>query len=231
MVIRGRHIIDLYKILCLPYCLCLLFIYEQRDNVTMWIYTALHGSYGLTWCIKSLVFPDKNFEFPMSTGMILFSIVSLSIYWITPYLIASRGIDTSAVNLCIGVFFHTIGVFFVYVSDMQKTIMLERKPELITDRMFALCRNPNYFGEFMIYLAFTVLTGCAWPALLITVWQFFLFMSSISNKEKSLARYEKWESYANKTNKFVPNPKVLLEMRSIQNKLQHEAEKASSKND
>jgi len=36
-------------------------------------------------------------------------------------------------------------------------MMEMRSKELITDRMMALSRNINYFGEFLIYLSFALL--------------------------------------------------------------------------
>ncbi len=44
-------------------------------------------------------------------------------------------------------------------TAVQKHTQLKAKPGLITDGLFSLSRNINYFGELLIYGAFMALTG------------------------------------------------------------------------
>ena len=56
----------------------------------MWIYFAMHGSYGLLWIMKSFTFPDKNFENKVSiTCAIKAWLLVLGPYTLAAYKIAS----------------------------------------------------------------------------------------------------------------------------------------------
>jgi steroid 5-alpha reductase family enzyme len=76
--------------------------------------------------------------------------------------------------------------------------------KLITDGFWGLSCSPNYFGEFLIYgsfallsmhwlpfLAFAVLIGAAW----------ILYMR---RKEQSLSRYPAFQAYKARTRYFFP---------------------------
>ena len=40
---------------------CMMIYYDNWSRGA-WIYLTLHGSYGLAWCIKDIVFPDSSFQ-------------------------------------------------------------------------------------------------------------------------------------------------------------------------
>ena len=61
------------------------------------------------------------------------------------------------ISLCLSLF--GIGVFLHFSSDMQKYTALKLNPgHLIMDGLFNKSRNMNYFGEFLIYLSFALLS-------------------------------------------------------------------------
>ena len=59
---QQKHFIDIHKGATAPVVIILLLYYNQLENYTAWIYLALHGSYGIMWVLKSLIFPDKTWE-------------------------------------------------------------------------------------------------------------------------------------------------------------------------
>ena len=40
----------------------LLMIYYNNFSTGAWLYLSLHGTYGLLWFLKDMVFPDKSFQ-------------------------------------------------------------------------------------------------------------------------------------------------------------------------
>ena len=83
--------------------------------------------------------------------------------------------------------------------------MLEMRPgELITDRMMALSRNINYFGEFLIYLSFAML-AMTWIAFIpLLLFMSFYWSFRIAKKEKSMAQLKGYNEYKQKTKRFIP---------------------------
>ena len=60
----------------------LLMIYYNNFSNGAWLYLSLHGTYGLLWFLKDMVFPDKNFQNYLSLfPSILVSLFLLS-YWL-----------------------------------------------------------------------------------------------------------------------------------------------------
>ena len=60
-IIKAAHVANLFKGGTLPYLLLLIYV-TGNINFTTCCYTILHGTYGILWVIKSMTFPDKNFE-------------------------------------------------------------------------------------------------------------------------------------------------------------------------
>ena len=56
-------------------------VYFDNFSLGAWVYLALHGSYGLCWILKDLIFPDKKFS-----GKITLLSSSLPISVMTAYL-------------------------------------------------------------------------------------------------------------------------------------------------
>ncbi len=84
--------------------------------------------------------------------------LGLCLYWVTPWLITSKNIQAPGWYLALCISIYAFGVFTHFASDMQKTTALQLRPaELITTGMFARLRNPNYFGELLIYSGFGLL--------------------------------------------------------------------------
>jgi steroid 5-alpha reductase family enzyme len=202
---KQRHFIDSHKAATGLFVLALIAIYDQWDNPTAWVYLALHGAYGLLWVLKSRIFPDKQWEQPTSLGYGLVIWAGLSLYWIAPWLITSQNVQAPPwyLGLCIAIY--GLGVFWHFASDMQKTMFLKLKPgHLMTDGLWSRLRNPNYFGELLIYLGFGLLALHWAPLIVILLFVLIVWLPNMRRKDRSLARYPDFASYKARSKLFLP---------------------------
>ena len=107
------------------------------------------------------------------------------------------------------------GFFWLHASDAQKYFTLRATGGgLITDGFFTRTRNPNYFGELLIYSAFALMASRAgvnsghplWllPWIVnVTVW-LILFIPNWYKKDASLSRYTEFGRYAARTGIVLP---------------------------
>jgi protein-S-isoprenylcysteine O-methyltransferase Ste14 len=203
--VKQKHFIDIHKGFTGLFVLFLIAYYQRWNSTTAWIYLALHGTYGMLWVLKSRIFPDRQWEQNTGIGYGLIIWGSLSLYWAAPWLLMARGIEAPAwyLALCVSIF--SFGVFFHFAADMQKTTALTMQPHtLITDRLFARSRNMNYFGELLIYTGFGLLAMHWLPILILLAWVLFLWLPNMRKKDRSLSRYENFESYREQSKLFIP---------------------------
>ena len=203
MKIRIRHFIDSCKAFTFMFIVYMMIRYEQWENRTLWIYLATHGVYCILWLHKSFSFADKNWEELVGVEGIMVWVI-LSPFWINPWYIASRKYEAPAWLIGLSVALFVTGMFYHFVSDMQKTTTLKLRKGLITDGLWARTRNPNYFGEFLVYLGFCLL-ACHWAtflgfALLVAV----VWIPKMKKKEASLSRYPEFEEYKKRSGMFFP---------------------------
>jgi steroid 5-alpha reductase family enzyme len=202
---KLKFYIDTNKGLIFIVLLVMMAIYHQWQNPTAWVYLALHGTYGILWVLKSNLFPDASWERKTSLWFGLVSWFALVLYWFPGWWIMAKGVMAPPWLLALVVSLNTFGVFFVFASDMQKFTALHYRPgELITDGLFRLSRNINYFGEFLIYLAFAILP-LVWLAFLPLIAFIVAFwVPNMIRKEKTLARLPGFETYKKNTRFFFP---------------------------
>jgi steroid 5-alpha reductase family enzyme len=203
--VKQKFFIDSHKGVTFIAILVMMGIYQQWDNVTAWVYLAMHGTYGFMWVAKSRIFPDKQWEQECSIWYGLYIWVGLSLYWIAPWLITSQGVNVPPWFLTVALFVYIVGVFLHYTSDMQKYIELKYNPgHLITDGFMAYSRNSNYLGEFLIYGSFALLTLSWIPFAVIAGYLIIVWGPNIRRKEKSLSRYPEFEEYKKRVKLFIP---------------------------
>ena len=206
---KQKHFIDFHKGITFLYILGLIYFYSAFDNIAIWVYLGLHGTYGVLWVMKSMIFPDKSWE--EDTGLIygLVILIGLSLYWISPWIIVSgyftNGQMVVIPNWLISVviFSFGIGVFLHFSSDMQKHTALKLNPgKLITDGLFKKSRNMNYVGEFLIYLSFSLLSMHWLPILVLGSFILVVWIPNIIKKDKSLSRFQEFSKYKKNTRIF-----------------------------
>ena len=202
---KQKHFIDIHKGATGPMVLFLIWYFNQWENPTAWIYLALHGSYGIMWILKSLIFPDKTWETKCTIWYGSYIWGGLTLYWISPFIIMSTSIYNSPIYLGILVFMFSMGIFFHYVADMQKHAHLKLKPgQLIRDGLMSRCRNTNYFGELLIYLSFALMSKHWMPIAVLISFLIIIWLPNMQRKDKSLSRYPNYEEYRNRSFLLIP---------------------------
>lgn len=202
---KQKQFIDSHKVVTGIVVLFLIAWYQQWHNPTAWVYLALHGSYGIMWALKSRIFPDKLWERPSSLlyGLAIWG--GLSLYWVAAWLLTWRGVQAPGWYLATCVSLYVFGVFFHFVSDMQKYTALQINPDqLITGGMFRYVRNINYLGELLIYLGFGLLAMHWLPIVILLIWIIVIWLPNMRKKDRSLGRYLEFNNYKRRTNLFIP---------------------------
>jgi protein-S-isoprenylcysteine O-methyltransferase Ste14 len=200
---KQKHWIDSHKGATGPAVLLMMAATHAWDNPIAWIYLALHGTYGLLWITKSRFFGDRQWEQPASLAYGLLIWGSLSLYWVSPWLIVTGRAPVPPVGMC--VFIYVVGVFFHFVSDMQKHLTLTLRPgTLLTDGLWGKLRNPNYFGELLIYLGFGLLPMHWAPLSVLALFIVAVWIPNMVKKDRSLSRYPRFAAYKQESKLFIP---------------------------
>ncbi|MCX7753695.1 MAG: DUF1295 domain-containing protein [Anaerolineales bacterium] len=202
---KQKYFIDTHKGITFVVLLTMMAWFGRWESVTAWVYLALHGTYGLLWVLKSRLFPDKQWEEDKGAAYALLIIAGLSAYWVSGLLITWLDVKAPAwlIGLCVSM--NVFGVFFHFVSDMQKYVQLKYHPgHLITDGLFARTRNINYFGELLIYLSFALLSMHWLPLVILAGFVFGFWLGQMRKKDQSLARYAEFAAYKKKSKLFIP---------------------------
>lgn len=188
--------------------LFVLFLMKHYNNYSLgaFLYLALHGSYGIFWVLKDYVFGDRSFDRPATIAAIVGGIGLLGGYWYIPYMqISGQGIDNPSVYRALtAILMYIFGVNVMLLSDCQKYYTLKYKKGLISEGMFSVNRNPNYFGEIMLYASFAVLVGRWTPWIILgTVWLTVFNMNMYLKDQTSLKKKEGWEEYSKRSSKVL----------------------------
>lgn len=206
-------VINLQKGGSFPFFALLIWYYADKTPAATsdasWIYLALHGSYGMTWLMKDLFFPDANWQGRATLPSCLFGVVGLAAYWLAGWLVIS---GTSTLNypladgpwfsLCISMCL--LGCIIMTAADIQKFCTLKLKRGLITDGMFKYIRHPNYLGEMMIYGALALLAWHWIPFLVLAFFWGTQFVTNMAMKEVSMSRYSEWAEYKKRSWWLIP---------------------------
>ncbi len=201
---KQKHFIDSHKGATFIWVLALMWYFNAWQNTTLWVYLALHGGYGIMWILKSLTFGDKQWEQPtgIAYGLVIWG--SLSLYWIAPYIIASTPVNAPPWYIGLATSIYVFGVFFHFTSDMQKHISLSLRKGLVQDGLWARCRNPNYFGELLIYLGFSMLAMHWIPIAALAAFVLSFWLPNMLKKDKSLSRYPEFAAYKKRSGMLIP---------------------------
>jgi len=207
---KQKHFIDFHKGITFIYILALINYYDASSNITIWIYLGLHGTYGILWVLKSLIFPDKSWEQKTNLMYGFIILFGLSLYWISPWIIVSGYFNGSQMVtipnwiISIIIFLFGVGVFLHFSADMQKYTALKLKPgHLISDGLFKKSRNINYVGEFLIYLSFALLSMHWIPIIVLVIFVICIWIPNMKKKDKSLSRYSDFNEYKNNSRIFL----------------------------
>ena len=205
--LKIKHAINLHK-LCCPVAVAVAMIAWRCRTAHAYAYFAMHGGYGLTWLIKDQTFPDRSWEGPSTISSFVALFFLLALFWIAPVLVVSAPEDPPPEVTGVALLLFVFGFFFLHVGDAQKYFTLRLRPGLMDDALFACTRNPNYFGELLIYSAFA-LSACTskfwylpW-CVNVLVWS-ILFIPNWAQKDRSLSRHDGWASYKARSGQVIP---------------------------
>jgi protein-S-isoprenylcysteine O-methyltransferase Ste14 len=203
---KMKFFIDTHKGVTGLVMILLLVLYGQWANPTAWVYVALHGAYGLLWVLKSQMFPDKQWEQPVTWLYGMGAVWGgLSLYWLGGWIIMTQGVQAPGWYLAFCIGLYSFGLFFHFAADMQKHIALHLRPgHLITDGFWRFSRNPNYFGEFLIYSGFGLLAMHPAPLVVLLLFVGAVWFPFMQRKDRSLARYPEYATYRQRVRMFVP---------------------------
>jgi protein-S-isoprenylcysteine O-methyltransferase Ste14 len=191
---KIKHLINLHKGCTFFFVLGLMLLY-QNFTLGPWVYLALHGTYGFLWLLKDRIYPDKQWELEIPIAQAISGFFVIGLYWVAPFLLISRGSVPPLPLVSAAIALNIFGVFLHYASDAQKYYTLKYRPGLITEGFFARCRNTNYLGEILIYLAFALLAQHWLPFVILAGFVGAIFVPNMLKKDKSLARYPEFEQY------------------------------------
>jgi len=204
-----RYVVNFQKGGTLPFCIFLM-SYHGNFSPTAWIYTAIHGSYGLCWLLKDTYFPDANTKEKGSFVGISLLIMILSFYWYMPWVVIATRVEVHVAQQAVCVCMCMTGVVLMMVADCQKYFALgynrelaHRKLYLIENGVFSTNRNPNYLGEMLLYGSFALMTGPRLEVLLIlgAIW-LIIFGTNMMKKDLSLQGKPGWSAYRERSHLF-----------------------------
>lgn len=205
MRLKHKFYIDTHKGANAVAILALIAAYDAWHNETAWIYLALHGTYGLLWILKSKLFGDKNWEQEVDLSLGLGTWLALTAYWIGPWVIVRDDLHAAPWLLALCVAMWGLGVFLHFASDMQKHSHMKLAPgTLLRDGLWSRLRNPNYFGELLIYLSFCLLSRHPLPMLALGAMIAGVWLPNMLKKDRSLSRYPEFAAWKERSWLFVP---------------------------
>lgn len=210
---RLAWIINLQKAGSFPFFGFLIWFYADTTpaatSMAAWLYLALHGSYGLVWLMKDLLFPDASWQGRATIASCFVGALGLAGYWLAGWLIISGRTSMDyplpdSAWYCLCVTMCVLGCVIMTAADVQKFCTLKLHRGLITDGMFTHVRHPNYLGEMMIYGALALLAWHWLPLLVLAYFWGFLFSTNMVMKEASMSRYPDWAAYKKRTWWLLP---------------------------
>ena len=92
----------------------------KNFSTGIWMYFVLHGSYGILWLMKDMIFPDKTFQRNANIfGAILSWAMVLGPYWIGGFIMASRNSwqEPPIGRIVLVCWVYIIGAFLMLGSD------------------------------------------------------------------------------------------------------------------
>lgn len=104
--------------------------YFNNFSTGMYLYLFLHGSYGIFWVLKDIIFPDFKFNVSAKLGSCISGFLFLTLYWMIPVPLAvGYGIsEPSTPRIVFLVVLYLSGVVLMMGSDYQKYYALKKKP-------------------------------------------------------------------------------------------------------
>ena len=178
--------------------------YLGNFSTVAWVYLGLHGIDGYCWLVKDFGFRDSSFNSRVTWGgAVMAYLLLVGWYWLFPWFFLSRAEPPSNGLLFSAIAVHTWGITWMIAGDCQKYFQLKYRKGLVTTGMFRYTRNPNFFGEILIYLAYAMLAA-HWLTWIVFTYAVLYFYTRMLVKDGSISRYPEWHAYASGSSRLVP---------------------------
>jgi protein-S-isoprenylcysteine O-methyltransferase Ste14 len=201
--LKVAWVINFHKIFTL-FIIAGMMVFLENFSTVAWVYLGLHGIYGYCWLVKDFGFRDGSFESRVTYGGALMAYLLLvGWYWLFPWFFLTREQPPSNALLFAAVALHTWGITWMIAADCQKYFQLKYHRGLITSGMFRYTRNPNFFGEILIYASYALLAG-HWLTWIVFAYAVLYFYIRMLVKDGSISRYPEWENYKKKSSRLLP---------------------------
>ena len=201
---QMRHIINLQKGSTLIIMFLCMLTYDNFSS-SAWLYTSLHGSYGIVWILKDMIIRDNRWNAYVTLPSLFIMAIGMGLYWFPGLYLISHGIEVSPPRMALAIIMHTIGIVLMMAADTQKYFVLKLQKGLISDGWLARCRNTNYLGEILVYVPYAILGQHAFSwYYYILLWS-LLFGSNMSKKETSFRRKKGGKEYITRSGLLFPN--------------------------
>jgi steroid 5-alpha reductase family enzyme len=178
---------------------CFVLLYLIRLN---WVMTAWYGNTAGEK-LKDQMSPAAFYALPVILANSFGWLYCLPFFWADSRRGPVDAFDGAAIAI------YALGTVFHFGGDYQKRRFKRRtdnRGKLIQTGFWRLCRHPNYFGDFLIYGSFAVVSASPWGLIapLANVLQYFI--DAIPKNEKwAHERYGvAWEAYCKRVKCFVP---------------------------
>jgi len=154
---------------------------------------------------------DKLDKTPRWQKLLIPVVLTNTVGWAycLPFYFATRDGSPLGVKDAAALIIYVAGTVFHFGGDLQKQRFKAdpaNRGKLLDSGLWSLCRHPNYFGDFLIYVSFAVIGGAAW-GWIAPVFNFLQYVSdAIPKSEKWAARKygDTWDEYKAKTRVFIP---------------------------
>jgi protein-S-isoprenylcysteine O-methyltransferase Ste14 len=201
--LRMAWVINFHKIFTLFIILGMM-SWLENFTTTAWVYLGLHGIYGYCWLVKDFGFRDSSFNSRVTWGGALMAYLLLvGWYWLFPWFFLTRPTPPSNALLFAAIAVHTWGITWMIAADCQKHFQLKYRKGLVTGGMFRYTRNPNFFGEILIYLAYAMLAA-HWLTWIVFAYAILYFYTRMLVKDGSISRYPEWDAYESASSRLIP---------------------------
>eukprot|EP00121_Abeoforma_whisleri_P002311 Awhi_evm1s2068 len=171
----------------------LLYYHENESTlVALKLLAVMQTFYCTVWILKDVYYGDPAWRQTTSVlGAIGFLVLFGAVFYFPVYCLVTE--------TCYGPKFA--------IDNLGNTIYLStwiRPRSLITEGLHTSCRNPNYYGEYLIYLGFCGMSGSFICFVSLNAFWIFLF-SRIITKDYGLSRYDTFQAWSDRASIFFPN--------------------------
>ncbi len=187
--VRARHLIMLAMVLLYAAHMNWLLLFKSRQTAIGKIDTRL----------------------PPAQKLLMAVLLTNAVGWAycLPFYFGARRTAPLSLMDGLAVLVYIVGTVIHFGSDYQKQRFKGRpgtKGKLLTTGFWGLCRHPNYFGDFLIYIAFALIGGSLWGwiAPLVNFLQ-YRFDAIPKNERWAAEHYgAQWEAYRKRVRMFIP---------------------------